>query len=232
MDKIEHIPISLGLDEIKGKLRIERTGNWKQAQTLLDVANSLFTARAVHEVCYIDEKLQDGVTIDSIILRSHVLRKNLKDVERVFPYVVTIGGRLEEMINTCDDLLEKYYLDVIGNIALVKARKYLEDHLCARFALDCISFMSPGSLTDWPIEEQKPLFSILKGVESAIGVRLNESLLMIPKKSVSGIYFPTETTFSSCQLCPRKNCQGRKAPYNEESAREYGILKDQPHDIL
>ena len=84
--------------------------------------------------------------------------------------------------------------------------------------------MSPGTLEDWPIEEQSPLFSILKGVEEYIGVGLSESFLMIPKKSVSGIYFPTETTFYSCQLCIKERCPGRRAGYNEEMAREYGIL--------
>ena len=107
-------------------------------------------------------------------------------------------------------ILKKYYLDKIGNIALSKARKHLEEHLRSRFALDGLSYMSPGSLEDWPIEEQRPLFSILKGTEVSIGVRLTESLLMIPRKSVSGIYFPTEVTIYSCQLCPRQHCEGRK----------------------
>jgi hypothetical protein len=85
--------------------------------------------------------------------------------------------------------------------------------------------MSPGSLEDWPIEQQRPLFSLLGNVEASIGVKLNKSLLMIPRKSVSGVYFPNEVTFYNCQLCPRERCEGRKAPYTEELAREYGILK-------
>jgi len=56
-------------------------------------------------------------------------------------------------------------------------------------------------------------------------VRLTESLLMIPRKSASGIYFPTEVSFSSCQLCPRERCDNRKAGYDEAKARQYGILK-------
>jgi hypothetical protein len=132
---------------------------------------------------------------------------------------------LEAQADASQDLLEKYYLDSIGNAALIRARKYLEDELRARFAMEGLSFMSPGSLEDWPIEEQRPLFSLLEGVENAIGVKLNESLLMIPRKSVSGIFFPTEVTFYSCQLCPRKPCEGRKAPYKEDLAREYGILE-------
>ena len=85
--------------------------------------------------------------------------------------------------------------------------------------------MSPGSLADWPIEEQRPLFNILGDVDAAIGVKLSESLLMIPNKSLSGMYFPTEVRFFNCQLCPREQCPGRKAKYSEKMAKEYGILE-------
>jgi hypothetical protein len=47
-----------------------------------------------------------------------------------------------------------------------------------------------------------------------VGVRLTDSCLMMPTKSVSGIRFPTETSFESCQLCPRDDCPGRRAPYD------------------
>jgi hypothetical protein len=225
MEKLENIPLSLDIGEAKARLHLKRTGDWEQVQALLEAAKPLITAKAVYKVCYIEEKLEDAVMIDGIRLRSRVLRKNLDNVGRVFPYVVTIGTRLEEKADACKDLLESYYLDTIGNIALIKGRKYLEDQLRTRFAIKGISYMSPGSLEDWPIEEQRPLFSILEDVEASIGVRLSESCLMIPRKSVSGIYFPTEITFFSCQLCPRERCEGRKASYNEELAREYGVLK-------
>jgi hypothetical protein len=222
MEKLEQISISLDIEEIKNKLR---TGDWDQIQALLELAEPLISAKAVYEVCYIEKKLEDTVIIDGIRLRSRVLRKNLKKVGRVFPYVITIGANLEQKADSCLDLLEQFYLDTIGNMALVKARKHLEDHLHSRFAISDLSYMSPGSLADWPIEEQGPLFTILKGAEASIGVKITENLLMIPRKSVSGIYFPTETTFYSCQLCPRQPCEGRKTPYNEDMAKEYGILK-------
>jgi len=222
MEKLEQISLGLDIEEIKEAVRAR---DLVQIQTLLEVAKPLISARAVYRVCYIDEKLEDTVIIDGIRLGSRILRKNLEKVGRVFPYVITIGTRLEQKADETTDLLEKYYLDKIGNIALSKARRHLEEHLRSRFALDDLSYMSPGSLEDWPIEEQRPLFSILKGAEVSIGVRLTESLLMIPRKSVSGIYFPTEVTFYSCQLCPRQHCEGRKARYNENLAKEYGILK-------
>jgi hypothetical protein len=222
MEKLEQISLSLDIGEIKNRLR---AGDWEQIQTLLEIAKPLISAKAVYKVCYIEEKLANTVMIDGVRFSSRVLRRNLEKIGRVFPYVVTIGARLEQKADAYTDLLEKYYLDVIGNVGLTEARKHLEDHLRSRFALEGLSYMSPGSLADWPIEEQRPLFSILKGAEISIGVRLTENLLMIPRKSVSGIYFPTEVTFYSCQLCPRQHCEGRKARYGEDLAKEYGILE-------
>jgi hypothetical protein len=78
-------------------------------------------------------------------------------------------------------------------------------------------------LADWPIEEQAPLFKLLGDVETSIGVQLTDSLLMLPAKSISGIFFPTEISFISCQLCPRKRCESRKAKFDDKLAGEYGI---------
>lgn len=225
MEKIDHIPVQLGIEDVRAGLHLKNKKNIEQVQRLLEVANALFAARAVYKVSYVDEKLEDGVTIDGTRFTSRVMRKNMDEVGRVFPYVITLGPALEDRANECEDLLQQYYLDSIGNIALRKSRKYLEDLLRSRYAIEGLSYMSPGSLEDWPIQEQPRLFSILDGVTDTVGVRLNESLLMIPKKSVSGIYFPTEVTFFNCQLCPRDNCQGRKARYNQELAREYGVLE-------
>ena len=198
---------------------------WGQVKTLIEDSQSLISARAAYNVCYIQEKLEDAIVIEGIHLKSRVLRKNLGTVERVFPYVVTIGNRLEERGRDDNDLLKSYYLDTIGNVALTSARKYLKSHLQSRFALDGISYMSPGSLKDWGIEEQKSLFSLLGDVEGLIGVSLSENFVMTPNKSVSGIYFPTEIQFYSCQLCNREGCPTRKAPYDKKSAGEYGVLK-------
>ncbi len=223
MQVLDEINISVELDDVKAKFRAGRTGDLDQISGLLEAGNKLIRPKAGYKISYIEDKLENAVIADGIKLTSGVLRKNLETVGRVFPYVVTIGPQLEEKATAGSDLLEQYYLEVIGDMALRKAREHLQDHLCSTFAMDGISFMSPGSLKDWPIQEQGPLFSMLGGVEDSVGVKLNESYLMIPRKSVSGIYFPTEVSFYSCQLCPRENCEGRKARYNENLAREYGV---------
>jgi hypothetical protein len=87
-----------------------------------------------------------------------------------------------------------------------------------------LSTMNPGSLADWPLAQQRVLFALLGNTEAAIGVSLTPSLLMTPTKSVSGIAFPTEGSFASCQLCPRKACPNRRAPYDPGlKERKYGL---------
>jgi hypothetical protein len=46
-------------------------------------------------------------------------------------------------------------------------------------------------------------------------VELTDSFLMIPNKTVSGIYFPTERDFRTCQVCHREKCPNRRAPFDQ-----------------
>jgi hypothetical protein len=224
MEILNNIPVEVDPKEVRRILHLNRSGDLQLMQRLINTATPLIEPKAAFKLCYIEKKLKDAVIVDGMRLKSKVLRKNLDPVERLFPYVVTIGPRLEEASRKISDTLEKYYLDVIGNVALTAVCKYLREHLSTKFALGKISFMSPGSLPDWPLEAQDQLFQLLADVEDAIGVYLTQSLLMIPTKSVSGIYFQTKVSFLSCQLCQRGNCPGRKARYDEKRAREYGIL--------
>ena len=71
---------------------------------------------------------------------------------------------------------------------------------------------SPGQYK-WTIEEQKEIFSMVDGKK--IGVELNSSYLMVPFKSVSGVYGfgqsdKIDKTRVACDLCPRQNCIGRR----------------------
>jgi len=223
MPILDNIQIKLDFEAVRTRLHLKRDNDLKNLHTLVDAAHHMIEPRVLYEVKYIEEKLDNGVVVDGRHLLSDVLRKNLDQVERVFPFVITIGNKFGENLDTCDDILDKFFLDTIGNVALTQVRKALNDHLKQKYALEKTAFMAPGSLPNWPIEQQKPLFDLFGDVQAAIGVKLTDSLLMLPAKSVSGIYFPTETSFFSCQLCPRKRCDSRKAKYNEKKAKEFGI---------
>jgi hypothetical protein len=220
MEILNPIAVQVDLGAIKKSAHVPE-GEEHRLQSLISAAHSVMTAKAVYKVSYIDAKAEDSVIIGGVLFKSKVLRKHLDKVERVFPYVVTIGKGVEDLEKTSGDALEKYYLDLIGNAAVVKARDHLKSRLANRYGLGGLSYLGPGQLKDWPLEEQKPLFSLLGDVERAVGVTLSDSLLMIPRKSLSGIYFPTEIPFMACQLCPKESCPSRKARYDEKLAGEY-----------
>ena len=214
---LEDICFQPDLERLKRKLRVRDGGSSADRFTrLVQEAEAIARPRALYGVAYIESKGDDSVVIDGTRFESRVLRVNLEEAHRVFPYLATGGIELHEWAAAQDDTLQRYYADAIAEMALRQAQGALQQHLKERYRLGRTSTMSPGSLADWPIQAQRPLFALFDGAEARIGVRLKDSLLMVPSKSVSGIRFPTEQTFASCQLCPRADCPSRQAPYDPE----------------
>jgi hypothetical protein len=147
---------------------------------------------------------------------SQVLRANLDEVERVFPYVATCGRELDSTPVADGDVFSQFCWDAIKEMALHVALSHLFDHLKEVHELESLSSMNPGSgdMKIWPIEQQKELFAFFGDVEDLIGVVLTDSCLMIPTKSVSGLFFSSEHGFESCQLCHRNECPRRRAPFD------------------
>jgi len=222
MEILDAIPMHLDINEVSKKLHLDKKKGYSNtAQELVELASSVIHPKVIYEVSYVGNKNEDTVDIGNVKFTSHVLRVNLDKIGRVFPYVVTIGKELEDSVASFDNLLKAYCLDEIGNMLIELGMEYLENHLKRRYKLEQLSNISPGSLKDWPITQQKQLFSIFGNVEDLIGVKLTDSSLMIPKKSESGIFFPTHVKFYSCQLCPRENCKERAAPYDKNLAESY-----------
>jgi len=165
---------------------------------------------------YIEEKNHNSVKINGITFNSRVLRVNLEEAHRVFFYLVTCGTEIEEWSKSLTDMLQQYWVDALKEMALRSAWRSLNRYLTQQFELEKTSAMGPGSLEDWPINEQRKLFDLMDGLDTRIGVQLTDSYLMLPVKSVSGVRFTTENRFESCQLCPRENCPGRRAPYDQD----------------
>ncbi len=225
IEVLDKVPFTVTPEEILDSLQLRRMNDQIKAMAdeLVRTAAPLARPAAVYKVSYLGRKGPDTVEIDGIEFTSRVLRVNLDPLNRVFPYVATCGRELEAIEIPGDDLLKRYCLDAIKMSALRAAINYVSEYVQKKYAVGKLSRMNPGSLTDWPIGQQRPLFSLFGDVRKLIGVTLNSSYLMEPLKSTSGIYFPTEITFESCQLCPRGKCSGRRAAYNPELARKYDL---------
>lgn len=217
MDTIERIPVLLDRAEVTARLRFESAkAAIDDLDRLVALAQSLINPRCAYAPAFVGARGEGDVEISGVVFRSPLLRKILEASNKVFPYIVTVGHELERAAAAQGDLLRQYYLEEMANLALEKAVAELTARLEERYRLGPLSSLSPGSLEDWPITEQTKLFSILGDTERLAGVRLTESMLMVPRKSVSGILFPSEEGFVACQLCDREQCPGRKAPRQQQ----------------
>ena len=224
LEVLRDIPIKFNLENMFKHFKVNDKTQQTQKKLIEDLTNlatTLINPRVVYKPAYVENK--KGITLDigKVSFESKILRKNLDKIERVFPYIITIGKKLENKATSIKDFLKQYYLEEMADLALRYTLRHLTKHLKEKYRLEQLSRMSPGSLTDWPITQQKELFSIFGNTQEIIGVSLTDSFLMIPRKSVSGICFPTKIEFYSCQLCPRQKCIPRQAPYDSKLAESY-----------
>ena len=222
---LDHVSFSATVDDVLQAMKVRKVppSLTRLAEELLAQSLQVARPKALAVESYVDSRTDESVTIDGHVFTSHVLRQNLDGVQRVFPFVATCGVELDAVQVGPSDLMASYCMDTIRMLALQTARREMERHLKSVYATGQLSRMAPGSLPDWPLQEQKPLFALLGDVESRIGVKLTDRMLMLPIKSISGIYFPTEVRFESCQLCQRPSCPGRRAPYDAAAAVKFGV---------
>lgn len=219
---LDDFPVELSLDKTLERLKLdERRSQALGVEDVFKTAAVLIHTQAIYGVAYVSERSLDEIEIDGIEFTSRVLAKNLERIERVFPYVLTIGDSLENTARSSENIMRRLVLETIGDLALGSGLEHLQRHISEQYGLETKSNMGPGQL-DWPIEQQRELFSLLGHVKDTIGVTLTESLMMVPRKSISGIIFPTEETFISCQLCQRNKCPSRKAPFDRALSKEFG----------
>ncbi len=129
----------------------------------------------------------------------------LKDATRIWALVGTAG---EKPAFDASDVLESWWVQTLGEDAVHEAMaKFTASMPCPEG--EHLSTISPGSLPDWPITEQQPLFRLLG--ETNAGVRLTETCLMLPRCSVSGFMFSAAKPFCQCAHCDRRNCPNRRA---------------------
>lgn len=222
------IPGRIDIEELGKKLHIAKGSHYaERIEAMVAEAQLLAKPKAIYKNACIEEKGDRFVVIDGIKFSSHILRVNMEEAFQAVPFVVTCGAELENWSKQFEDYLESFYADAVMEMVLRTALSEFQLHVDQQYGLGHAVNMNPGSLADWPIKEQKPLFELLGNVQDLVGVRLLDSFLMAPIKTLSGIRFSKEGTFENCQLCNRDKCPGRKAAYDQELYEEKYQLKKQ-----
>lgn len=177
----------------------------------------------VYELLPVAEELVDRIRLgDGTTLLGRMLVTRFRGASRIAALVGTIGGALEKRSAewlTVDDPFKAWLLDGIGNAALDALSREmcrtisglaLTEHLRASGPL------APG-VHEIPMENQPALLR-LAGAER-IGVRLNDSWMMEPVKSISMLIGvgPDQKSWDRAQACAwcglKSSCAYRATAY-------------------
>lgn len=215
---VEDLHVGLGVARLEELLKGRLSGGSRRGEQwlrpVLEEAVSVARPRAVYRVCRVESVGENSVVIEDRTFRSRILAVNLRAVYRVFPFVLTCGPELESWGRLQRGPFDGACAQAACLAILESSLEILAERIRDVYRPGELSRMNPGSLEDWPLSEQRPLFELLQGLEERIGVRLRPDGLMEPLLSVSGLWFPGEESFESCMLCAMEKCPGRRAPYD------------------
>ncbi len=131
--------------------------------------------------------------------------------------VYTAGQALEEESKKASqkgDLLEAFFLDLIGLVVLAKAGnriKQIAQKKAAELGWGVSPFLSPGSVHGWELEEQINLCSLLP--LEKIDVKIRDDAVLSPFKTIScliglGPGYDATRVGTTCQVCSKNHdCQ-------------------------
>lgn len=145
-----------------------------------------------------------------------IIEQQLKGAEAYAFFICTAGLEYEafqERLKKEGDMVRVFIADALGSVIAEKAADQME--LSLQENIDKLGWhhtnrFSPG-YCGWHVSQQQLLFPLFKG--ETCGVKLTESSLMLPIKSVSGIIGlgPNVRHLDyTCGLCDFKQCYKRK----------------------
>jgi len=185
----------------------------------IEAAQELAKPRAIYREVEVVGVEEDEIRLEGD-LRLHVGREIAgwwQGSQSLAVALCTIGGALEERILALSKKGEHaaaLILDIAGSVALGSATDQVRRFTCEKASTSGMKVgpgLNPGYAA-WPLTDQRLIFSIMPA--ERIGVRLNDQLMMIPKKSVSfcaglGVSEALEQ-FNRCSHCGVAKCLYRR----------------------
>lgn len=146
-----------------------------------------------------------------------IIARQLRGSESFAFFAATAGiafEQFQQVLQQEADMVRIYIADALGSIIAEKAADCMEvalsESICERGWKHTNRF-SPG-YCGWHVSEQQKLFPLFPVTEPC-GIRLTESSLMLPIKSVSGVVGLGATVRKlayTCGLCTYDKCYRRK----------------------
>jgi hypothetical protein len=163
---------------------------WDATRAMAARAGELATPAAGLRLVHIGTATDDRVSLtEGPRFSGHAVARHLTGARRAIAFILTLGPALEAEVATLgqrQDLLEAYLLDLAGWAGIETAVRGLRRDLVAALPRARVSHrLGPGH-RDWPLTEQHELVALLE--TDAAPVRLSEHGVLIPFKSISGLF--------------------------------------------
>lgn len=186
--------------------------------------DALVQARAIAKPAYsartyqIEQRLPTGLKISGVELKSKHLSQTMAKAVELIVFIVTVGDNIEKIATVFtadDDPAGGYMIDRTGSIAAESLAEGLERRLREEYESKGKSVsmrFSPG-YCDWDTAEQIKMAKLVDF--SSVGVTLTQGMMMVPKKSISGVIGigPAgvfEKASSPCAICTKSDCDYRR----------------------
>ena len=185
----------------------------------LIAARKIWHPRVVSRWLDVKKITPETITLEStedkrvVTLKTGFSTRFLAKAEKVLVAAYTLGGELEEYcasLSAKGDFLGAYLTDVIGLVVLDKAGEKIRSLAEDRAETLCWGVspvLSPGSVHGWELDDQPALCSFLP--LETIGVKVNESAILTPFKSIScliglGPDYESKLVGSTCDICSKR----------------------------
>lgn len=213
------VPVDFTLEQFARLCRVgEGSSAYEELEEVLPLVRQYGQPAAIIKWASVDAIDGDDTTIEGVTFHSKVVADKLRHTPRVFLSVVTAGEGLENSGEFADDP----FLNTYNGALLFHASMYMVNYMKERFGFDGSSMLSPGSLPDWPIQNNFPLFDMIGNV-AEIGMSLNDAGYIKPWNSGSHIHFSGDG-YQNCSLCKKYDCVGRRARFDRaEYIRIFGV---------
>jgi hypothetical protein len=156
-------------------------------------------------------------TFDSRQLKlGSIIADRLREAQALAVFVATAGPEIERWASALmksGDVIKGYVADALGSETAELAAEWLEHKIAEIAAAEgwlITNRYSPG-YCGWPTSDQHTLFSLLP--PDFCGIRLTDSALMLPVKSVSGVIGlgpGVRREGYQCAICELQDCFRRK----------------------
>ncbi|EHQ90991.1 hypothetical protein [Desulfosporosinus youngiae] len=192
---------------------------------ILEEAKGLVRSRVIwQEAKVLGVGEQEIYLEDDLTLRGTLLPKVLGSAEGAVLFAMTIGSTIDQRVKDYTDqgqTLEAFILDSAGSALMAKVADTAIAEIAETYKAGQFSTtfpLGPGHSYWKGLEDVRSIISFLKG--DRIGIRLTDSNLMLPKKSIAmvmgvGRNLPDFSGKTHCDFCHLKgNCTMRNLSSN------------------